>query len=101
MAERVTAIGLLTALGTARAQIRPLLLLESTVLSTRDGLSGLGVGVGIAWLLKTAVHGLPVNTPWDYAFGALAVSVLIGLAAGVVPAMRAARLNPVEALRAE
>jgi putative ABC transport system permease protein len=47
------------------------------------------------------VSGLPVNTPWDYALGALVVSVLIGLAAGVVPAMRAARLNPVDALRAE
>ena len=47
------------------------------------------------------VNGLPVNTSWDYALGALAVSVLIGLAAGVVPAMRAARLNPVDALRAE
>jgi hypothetical protein len=41
------------------------------------------------------------QTPWDCALGALGVSVLIGLAAGVVPAMRAARLNPVEALRAE
>jgi putative ABC transport system permease protein len=42
-----------------------------------------------------------VQTLWDCVLGALGVSVLIGLAAGVVPAMRAARLNPVEALRAE
>jgi putative ABC transport system permease protein len=42
-----------------------------------------------------------VNTPWNYVLGALAASVLIGLAAGVIPAMRAARLNPVDALRAE
>ncbi len=62
---------------------------------------GLAIGAGIAWLLKTMVSGLPVNTPWDYAIGALVVSVLIGLAAGVVPAMRAARLNPVDALRTE
>jgi putative ABC transport system permease protein len=101
VAERVSEIGLLTALGTTRAQIRTLFLMESTVLSTLGGLSGLAIGAGIAWLLKTTVSGLPVNTPWDYAIGALIVSVLIGLAAGVVPAMRAARLNPVDALRDE
>ena len=98
VAERVAEIGLLTALGTTRAQIRTLFLMESTILST---LGGLAVGAGIAGLLKLTVSGLPVNTPWNYAFGALGVSVLIGLAAGVVPAMRAARLNPVDALRAE
>ena len=101
VAERVAEIGLLTALGTTRAQIRILFLMESTVLSTLGGLGGLAIGAGIAWLLKTTVSGLPVNTPWDYALGALVVSMLIGLVAGVVPAMRAARLNPVDALRAE
>ncbi len=101
VAERVAEIGLLTALGTTRAQIRTLFLMESTVLSTLGGLGGLAIGAGIAWLLKTTVSGLPVNTPWDYALGALVISMLIGLAAGVVPAMRAAQLNPVEALRDE
>ena len=101
VAERVAEIGLLTALGSTRAQIRMLFLMESTVLSTIGGLSGLAIGAGIAALLKVTVSGLPVNTPWDYTFGALLISVLIGLAAGVVPAMRAAQLNPVDALRAE
>ncbi len=101
VAERVAEIGLLTALGITRAQIRTLFLMESTVLSTLGGLGGLALGAGLAWLLKTVVSGLPVNIPWDYALGALVVSVLIGLAAGVAPALRAARLNPVEALRAE
>jgi putative ABC transport system permease protein len=101
VAERVAEIGLLTAMGTTRAQIRTLFLMESTVLSTLGGLGGLAVGAGIAALLKATVSGLPVNTPWDYAIGALLASMLIGLAAGVVPAMRAARLNPVDALRDE
>lgn len=101
VAERVAEIGLLTALGATRARIRTLFLMESTLLSTLGGLSGLALGAGLAWLLKVAVSGLPVNVPWDYAIGALVASVLIGLAAGVVPALRAARLNPVEALRAE
>ncbi len=101
VAERVAEIGLLTALGATRARIRTLFLMESTVLSTLGGLGGLAIGAALAWLLKTLVSGLPVNTPWNYVLGALATSVLIGLAAGVIPAMRAARLNPVDALRAE
>jgi putative ABC transport system permease protein len=101
VAERVAEIGLLTALGATRARIRTLFLMESIVLSTLGGLGGLAIGAGIAGLLKISVRGLPVHTPWDYAFGALIVSMLIGLAAGVVPAMRAARLNPVDALRDE
>lgn len=101
VAERVAEIGLLAALGATRARIRTLFLMESTLLSTLGGLAGLALGAGLAWLLKTAVSGLPVNVPWNYAIGALAASVLIGLAAGVVPALRAARLNPVEALRTE
>lgn len=101
VAERVAEIGLLTALGATRARIRTLFLMESTLLSTFGGLSGLGLGAGLAWLLKTTISGLPVSISWTYAIGALMASVLIGLAAGVVPAMRAAQLNPVDALRAE
>jgi putative ABC transport system permease protein len=99
--ERVAEIGLLTALGATRARVRILFLTESTVLATLGGLGGLATGVGIAWLLKSLAIGLPVQIPWNYTSGALAISVLIGLAAGVIPAMRAARLNPIEALRAE
>jgi len=101
VAERVSEIGLLTALGATRARIRILFLMESTVLSTLGGLVGLVVGTSIAWILKTLVGGLPVSIPWDYVMGALALSVLVGLSAGVVPAMRAARMDPVEALRNE
>jgi putative ABC transport system permease protein len=101
VAERVSEIGLLTALGATRARIRILFLMESTVLSTLGGVIGLVVGTSIAWLLKTLVSGLPVSIPWNYVMGALALSVLVGLAAGVVPAMRAARMDPVEALREE
>ena len=101
VAERVAEIGLLTALGATRTRIRILFLMESTALSTLGGITGLIVGASTAWLLKILVSNLPVNIPWDYVLGALGLSVLIGLAAGVVPAMRAAKLNPVDALRAE
>ncbi len=101
VAERTGEIGLLTALGATRGRIRTLFLMEATALSTFGGLLGLMVGGGVAWLLKTFVPALPVVTPWDYVFGALAVSTLIGLVAGVYPAMQAAKLDPVEALHAE
>ena len=101
VSERVSEIGLLTALGATRARIRILFLLESTALSTVGGLAGLIIGASVAWLLKLLISGLPVNIPWDYVLGALCLSILIGLAAGVIPAMRAAKLNPVDALRTE
>jgi putative ABC transport system permease protein len=101
VAERVAEIGLLAALGATRARIRTLFLMESTVLSALGGLIGLAIGTLLATLLRATVSGLPVHTPWPYVFGALLLSLAIGLAAGVVPAMRAARLDPVEALRAE
>ncbi|SDY64592.1 ABC transporter permease [Nitrosomonas sp. Nm58] len=101
VAERVAEIGLLNALGATRGRIRLLFLMESTVLSTLGGLAGLAIGTALASLLKIVVSGLPVSIPWNFVMGALAVSVLIGLAAGVIPAMHAARLNPIDALRAE
>ena len=101
VSERVSEIGLLTALGATRARIRILFLLESTALSTVGGVAGLIIGASVAWLLKLLISGLPVNIPWDYVLGALCLSILIGLAAGVIPAMRAAKLNPVDALRTE
>jgi len=101
VSERVSEIGLLTALGATRARIRILFLLESIALSTMGGLAGLIIGASIAWLLKTLISNLPINIPWDYVLGALCLSLLIGLAAGVMPAMRAAKLNPVDALRTD
>jgi putative ABC transport system permease protein len=101
VAERVAEIGLLNALGATRARIRLLFLMESTILSAFGGLAGLAIGTVLAKLLQMVVSGLPVNIPWDFVMGALAVSILIGLAAGVIPAMHAAKLNPIDALRTE
>jgi putative ABC transport system permease protein len=101
VAERVAEIGLLTALGATRARILILFLMESVVLSMLGGLSGLAVGTTLAWLLEVLVSDLPVKIEWDYILVAFGVSMLIGLAAGVLPAIRAARMNPVDALRTE
>ncbi len=99
--ERVAEIGLLRALGADRRQILALFLAEAIVLAALGGLIGLALGVGGAELLQLTVPGLPVYTPWGYVALAALLAVLIGLAAGVLPARRAAWLDPVEALRGE
>jgi len=52
-------------------------------------------------ILDAALPALPVELAWAYIVAAFMVSLLIGIAAGVAPAMKAARLEPLEALRAE
>lgn len=99
--ERTSEIGLLRALGARRSQVLGLFLGEAIVLAAAGGLAGLILGVGTAQLLHLLLPGLPVHTPWLFVFIAEAVAVVIGLAAGVLPARRAAGLDPVEALRAE
>jgi putative ABC transport system permease protein len=99
--ERVAEIGLLNALGATPMRIRILFLLESMALSTLGGVIGLIAGSIIAGLLGILVSDLPISIPWHYVIAALLLSGVIGLVAGVVPAIRAARLNPVDALRTE
>jgi len=99
--ERINEIGLLRALGARQSQVLVLFLGEATVLAAVGGLSGLVLGVGTAGLLHAVLPALPVHVPLVYAALAEAVAVIIGLAAGVIPAHRAAQIDPVEALRAE
>ncbi len=99
--ERVAEVGLLRAIGARKRQVLWLFLGEAMTLSVLGGLAGLTLGAGGAWLIGLAVPALPTHTPWDYALLSLAVSALIGLTAGVAPAWRAARLDPIEALRGE
>ncbi len=99
--ERTSEIGLLRALGATRLQVLGLFLGEATLLSALGGLAGLAVGAGAAGLLGLAIPALPVTIAWRYVLMAEAVAIVIGLVAGVLPARRAARLDPVEALRTE
>jgi putative ABC transport system permease protein len=101
VAERTSEIGLLRALGARRRQVLLLFLAEAALLAGIGGLSGLALGIALAQLLHAVFPALPVSTPWSYALAAEVVAVAIGVAAGVAPANRAARLDPVEALRAE
>jgi putative ABC transport system permease protein len=99
--ERTGEIGLLRALGAPRGEIMGLFLGEAVVLAAIGGLAGLIFGAGGAQLLNWALPALPVHTPWSYVLLAEALAVVIGVLAGVMPARRAARLDPVEALRTE
>ena len=74
---------------------------EATVLGSLGGLAGLIIGAGGAWLLGQAIPSLPTHTSWVYVVLAEALAAVIGLLAGVLPARHAARLDPIEALRAE
>lgn len=99
--ERTGEIGLLRALGVERNQILALFLGEAVILAAIGGLAGLGLGVGGSWLFSLVVPALPAHISWAYVASAELLAAFVGLLAGVLPARRAARLNPVEALRAE
>jgi putative ABC transport system permease protein len=99
--ERTSEIGLLRALGAGKDQILTLFLAEAVVLSAIGGLAGLAAGIGIAGLLDALVPAMPVSYAPLFILLAESVAVIIGLIAGILPAMRAAALEPVEALRAE
>jgi putative ABC transport system permease protein len=101
VAERTNEIGLLKALGATGGTILTLFLAEAIALAALGGLAGLALGAGLAQLLHFAIPALPVHTPWNFVALAEGIAVLIGLLAGVLPARRAAALDPVEALRAE
>jgi len=99
--DRTGEIGLLRSLGATKGQILMLFLGEAVALAAIGGTAGLILGWLGAWLLGVLVPALPTHTSWFYALLAEALAVVIGLAAGVLPARRAAGLDPVEALRAE
>lgn len=99
--ERTNEIGLLVALGARRSTILGLFLSESVILASLGGILGLLLGVGVAQLVHFLLPSFPVHTPWNFAVGALVISGVIGLLAGVLPARSASRLDPIDALRAE
>jgi putative ABC transport system permease protein len=99
--QRTHEIGLLRALGATLGEVQALFLLEAVLLSLAGGAAGLAGGFLASALLAWLVPGLPVETPAVYVFLALAISAATGLFSGVAPARRAARLDPLAALRAE
>lgn len=105
--ERTHEIGVFKAIGARREHILALFLIESSVLGLVGGLGGLVVGGAIAQSVAVAAQQFLRTDFFRIAFdgalifGSLGFSVLLGAVAGVWPAWRAARLDPVEALRYE
>jgi len=109
--ERRREIGIFKALGAADRDVKQLFFVEAGVMGLVGGLLGVifgwFIGTGITWgtNLYLKRQNLPVahvfSVPWWLVLGAIAFAVMVSLAAGLLPATRAARLNPVEALRYE
>ena len=99
--ERTREIGVRRALGATQSDILWQFLIEAVALASVGGLLGMAMGLGIVTLVNRFVPALPLRfSPWiaAVAFGA---AFVVGVVSGVVPARRAARLDPVDALRYE
>ncbi|HYB61767.1 MAG TPA: FtsX-like permease family protein [Methylomirabilota bacterium] len=109
--ERRREIGVLKALGAADRDVRRLFFVEAAAMGFLGGALGVGLGWGIGRVINFGTtfylhrQGLPSeniwSVPWWLVLAAMGFSVLVSLAAGTYPASRAARLDPVEALRYE
>lgn len=101
VAERTAEVGLLRALGTRRANILGLFLTEAVVLGAIGGVLGIGTVVAIIHFVGLLAPDVPLRAAWSYMALSFVLSVVIGLAAGIAPALKAAGMDPQEALRAE
>lgn len=110
--ERTREIGTLKAMGASRSEIRRMFMLEAGFIGLLGGAVGLFLGWalgraldrGIVWYAKSRqvpVAGDFFVVTWELALASLAFAALIGIVAGLLPAQRAAKLDPLEALRHE
>ena len=99
--ERTREIGIFRAIGFRKGHIMTIILLEAVLVSLVGGLIGYLLGMGAAWGVGPAIAQMDLNITWQLpvAAGALGLAVLIGILASLSPAWRAAKLDPVEALR--
>jgi len=98
--ERTREIGIRKAIGARWMDILNQFVIESVTLSLVGGLIGIGVGVGGAILMRTFVGWTTILTPFPIIVS-FASSAVVGVFFGIYPAMKAARLNPIDALRYE
>ena len=98
--ERVSEIGLRRALGARRRDIRNQFLFEAVIICVIGGLVGIALGFTVSWIVSKMV-GLPIAFAWESMIVSFGISLLIGVVFGLMPALRAANVNPIEALRGD
>jgi putative ABC transport system permease protein len=101
--ERTREIGMLRAIGTSRRQLRRMVRYESVITSAIGGVLGIAVGVAFAYAVTTryADEGFTFSVPFVQLVVFLAVAVMVGVLAAVLPARRAARIDILEAIHHE
>ncbi|MEO8512830.1 MAG: ABC transporter permease [Ignavibacteria bacterium] len=98
--ERTKEIGIRMAIGAKRGNILTQFLFEAILLCELGGVIGIAIGIGIGNLLGSIFH-FPVTIPYDWVVIGVIVCSLIGIIFGTYPAFKAAKLNPIDALRYE
>ena len=98
VSQRTAEIGLLKALGSPRKQITLLFLTEAFLLSAIGAVIGVAFGHAVSWLIGRAYPDLPLGAPLWAVVSSVVVAIGTGLLFAALPARRAARLDPVEAL---
>ena len=99
--ERTREIGVRKAVGARRRDIVRQFLTEAIALTGTGGIIGVSLGVGISFLINKLLPKLPSAVPLWSVIAAVTASMSVGLFFGIYPALKAARLDPVEALRYE
>jgi putative ABC transport system permease protein len=100
VSERTKEVGLIKAIGGKSKLVRRQFLLESIIISLFGALFGIMIGVPFG-NLASLLFGTGFVVPWNWVIGAILLCFLVGLCAGLYPAWKAGRLNPIEALRYE
>jgi putative ABC transport system permease protein len=98
--ERTKEIGIRKAVGARQADILRQFLIEAVTVTAIGGAIGVLMGFGLAYLISTLM-GFPLLLSINSALLGVGVSSLVGIVSGLWPAWRAARLHPIDALRAE
>lgn len=96
--ERTREIGIRKAVGATNAQVLRQFLIEALVMSVVGGVIGIALAYGLAWLVGNLFHIIPIIT-WQVFGMSMLVAIAVGIIFGIMPAMKAARKDPIEALR--